>query len=305
MGAKVNYAVVGLFVVLLTAVLIAIIFWLSAYPSTQSHKIYLAYMKESVAGLAKNADVKYRGVNIGKVQVIELDKENPERVRLTLGIDSDTPIKEDTIAILASNGLTGITYVELTGGTNDSPDLKATKDQPYPVINTGPSLLVRLDSALTELLTELTGVAKNLDHIAQSVDVGLLEKNQQAITETLENTKKFSKSINNLTNIENQNAINEALRNTQRFTNQLEAGAKQIPTIVSRVNKTTEGADALLQEAQKEFRLFSQVTLPRVNQLLSSFNQVTQNLEHFSKQVDNNPRVLLFGATPAEHGPGE
>lgn len=331
MDTKVNYTLVGLFAILLTTALIAMIFWLSAYSSTQSYKTYLAYMRESVAGLTRNAAVKYRGVDVGKVEAIELDKQNPERVRLTLGIEQGTPIKEDTIAILASNGLTGIAYVELTGGTKDSPALKAKKGQPYPVINTGPSLLMRLDTALTKLLTELTGVAKDLDHIAQSVNIVLIKQNQQALTETLKNTKRFSKALADLaTNPENQRALRETLRNTENFTArlasqsaQLEVGvkdlvailgqgtkaSKQIPVLVDQVTRsverTAEGLETLLQKGQQEFRLFSQSTLPHINQLLNGFDQITRNLERFSEHVEQNPRVLLFGAPSTEPGPGE
>jgi phospholipid/cholesterol/gamma-HCH transport system substrate-binding protein len=291
-------------------------------------------MKESVAGLNTNAAVKYRGVDVGKVEAIELDKQNPERVRLTLGIEQDTPIKEDTVAILASNGLTGIAYVELTGGTKNSPALRVKEDQSYPVIDTGPSLLMRLDTALTKLLTELTGVAKDLGHIAQSVNTVLIKKNQRALAETLENTERFSKALADLaTNQENQRALKATLRHAEHFTarlarqsDELEAGvedllgileqgakaSKQLPVLIEQatrnlrpLGKAAEELETLLQEGQQEFRLFSQSTLPRINQLLNDFDQITRNLENFSEQVEQNPRTLLFGTPSTQPGPGE
>jgi phospholipid/cholesterol/gamma-HCH transport system substrate-binding protein len=334
MEIKINYTLIGLFTILLTVVLIAMIFWLSTNSSAKTYETYLTYMKESVAGLNRNAAVKYRGVDVGKVEAIELDKQNPERVRLTLGIEQGTPIKRDTVAILASNGLTGIAYVELTGGTKDSPTLRAKKGQPYPVIDSGPSLLMRLDTALTRLLTELTGVAKDLGHIAQSVNTVLIKKNQRALTKTLENTERFSKALADLaTNQENQQALKATLRNAEHFTarlagesDQLEAGvedllgileegakaSKQLPVLVEQatrnlrpLGRAAEGLEMLLQEGQQEFRLFSQSTLPRVNQLLNDFDQITRNLENFSEQVEQNPRTLLFGTPSTQPGPGE
>ncbi|QBQ53434.1 MlaD family protein [Nitrosococcus wardiae] len=334
MDTKVNYMLVGLFTILLAIALTAIIFWLSAAPVTKNYQTYLAYMRESVAGLNMNAAVKYRGVDVGRVEAIELDKQNPERVRLTLAIEQDTPIKEDTIAILASNGLTGIAYVELTGGTQDSPTLQAEKDQPYPVIQTGPSLLMRLDTALTKLLTELTGVAGDLSRIAQSVNTVLIEQNQQALAETLSNAERLSKALADLaTNQENQQALRKTLHNTEYLTARLaghgsqletaiedlvtilEAGAKaskQLPILVEQasrslrpIERTAKGLETLLRDGEQGFRLFTQSTLPRINQLLNDFERVTRNLERFSQQVEQNPRTLLFGSPPNHLGPGE
>jgi len=81
-------------------------------------------------------------------------------VQLTLAIASDTPIKKDTIAVLQTQGLTGIAFVELTGGSRDSPELKAKEGEPYPVINTGPSLMVRLDASLIDAAQALKNIAR-------------------------------------------------------------------------------------------------------------------------------------------------
>ena len=334
MDVKINYTLVGLFTILLTAALIAAALWLSTNSSAKTYKTYTAYMKESVSGLNQNAAVKYLGVDVGRVKSIELDKQEPRSVRLTLDIEQGISIKEDTVAMLASNGLTGVAYVELTGGTKTSPPLSAKENQPYPVINTKPSFLTRLDTAFPQLLAELTGVANSLSHIAQSINTGLLEQNQQALTQTLENAKRFSKALANLaTNQENQQALKNTLHNTEQLTTLLashgaqletaiknlgtilEEGAKaskQLPILVAQVTRslrpmkeTAEELEALLQEGQQGFQLFSQSTVPRINQLLNSFDQIARNLEHFSQQVEQNPRILLFGAPSTQRGPGE
>ena len=108
--------------------------------------LYLVIEEESVAGLNLNAPVKYDGVEVGKVSDIRLDPVNPEKVRLTFVIEHGTPIKADTVAVLKTQGLTGIAYVELSGGTRDAPLLLASAQEPYPVIRTTPSLSTRSSS---------------------------------------------------------------------------------------------------------------------------------------------------------------
>ena len=334
MDTKINYTLLGLFTLLLSLGLMAIALWLSVDSSAKAYATYLAYMRESVAGLNPNAPVKYRGVDVGKVEGIELDREDPEQVRLTLSIEEDVPIRENTLATLASSGLTGIAYVELTGGTKEASLLEPKQAPPYPVVDTGPSLLVRLDTALTHLLAELTGVASDISRIAQSVDTVLIEKNQQALTKTLQNAERLSQALANLADSqETQRALMNTLSNTERLTAhlaahgaRLEAGISDLSTILEEgakastkfpllleqaarslrpVEKTAQELERLLREGQEGIQLFSQSTSRRIDQLFNDFDQIAQNLEHFSERVGQNPRALLFGPPPARPGPGE
>jgi phospholipid/cholesterol/gamma-HCH transport system substrate-binding protein len=106
---------VGAFVLTLGAALIAGVLWLASGGSWQKqYDLYLAVVDESVAGLNLNAPVKYNGVDVGKVQDITLDSANPQQVRLLFAIEYGAPIREDTVAVLKTQGLTGIAYVELS-----------------------------------------------------------------------------------------------------------------------------------------------------------------------------------------------
>ena len=128
-----NYALVGAFVLLLGAVLIAGALWLASGGAFQKkYDLYLAIEEESVAGLNLNAPVKFNGVNVGKVREIRIDADNPERVKLLFAIERGTPIKDDTVAILKTQGLTGIAYVELSGGTRDAAPLKCQTGERLP-----------------------------------------------------------------------------------------------------------------------------------------------------------------------------
>ena len=127
--------------------------------------LYLAIVDESVAGLNLNAPVKFNGVDVGKVRAIELDHANPNRVNLLFAIERGTPVREDTIAVLKTQGLTGIAYVELSGGAADSPPLGILAGNDYPVIRTKPSLSARLENILTSVLTKLDGTSNAINAI--------------------------------------------------------------------------------------------------------------------------------------------
>jgi len=181
MEEKVNFAVVGVFVLVFSAALIGGVLWLSSGRSYgKSYDLYLTYMKESVAGLNLNAPVRYRGVEVGRVKKIALAPGNVERVQVTLAIESGTPVKVDTVAILSTQGVTGIAFVDLTGGSRDSSALIAEPGEEYPVIRSGPSLMVRLDASLIDvahtfknaalLSNELPQLIKRIQHSADVFD---------------------------------------------------------------------------------------------------------------------------------------
>jgi phospholipid/cholesterol/gamma-HCH transport system substrate-binding protein len=161
MEEKVNFAMVGAFVLILGAALVGGVLWLSSgRPYGTAYDTYQAYLRESVAGLNLNAPVRYHGVDVGRVRKIALAPGDVEQVQLTLALDRGTPVKTDTMAVLQTQGLTGIAYVELQGGSRDSPPLRAREGEPYPVIQAGPSLMVRLDASLSDAAVALKGIAR-------------------------------------------------------------------------------------------------------------------------------------------------
>ncbi len=163
----------------LGAAIIACILWLASGTLFQKKvDVYMAVEDESVAGLNLNAPVKYNGVDVGKVQEIELDHDNPQRVKLMFAIDHGTPVKEDTEAVLKTQGLTGIAYVELSGGSQASPPLTAVAPNKYPVIRTKPSLSARLENVITAVLA-------NVDRTSANVNALLSDENRAAFKSIL------------------------------------------------------------------------------------------------------------------------
>jgi len=228
MEEKVNFAVVGVFVLVLGTALIGGVLWLSSGGSYgTSYDVYQTYMKESVAGLNLNASVRYRGVEVGHVQKIALAPGNVEQVQLTLAIESGTPIKVDTVAVLTTQGLTGISFVELLGGSRDAPVLQAKNGESYPVINTGPSLMVRLDESLVDATRILKNAARlsevlpQLSHrINRSADIFDSMSNELARAGTSASLKFTSETLPEVRQLVME--LRDVTASLRRFGNRLE-----------------------------------------------------------------------------------
>ena len=184
MDTKVNYALVGAFVIILLSAIVLSIIWLSSGFSFDKYATYEVFMQEAVTGLSVDAVVEYNGVNVGSVKSISLSQTNPHLVGLLLKIKANTPITEGTAASLNTRGLTGITYIALKDkGTNIRP-LKAKAGQRYPVIKTAPSLFLQLDTALSKL-------NDNVQQVSESLQSLLDKDNLRSVKQILQNLCKW------------------------------------------------------------------------------------------------------------------
>jgi len=315
MEEKVNFAAVGAFVIVLTVTMIMGVLWLaSGKYYRKNYDTYETYMTESVAGLTVNAQVRYRGVDVGRVRKIALAPSNVEQVQVTLDIERGTPVKEDTIATLQTQGLTGIAYVDLTAGRRESADLRAKPGEPYPVIASAPSLMNRLETSLPVLLASLNRVSDSLDAL-------LDDENRRAVKATLEDLAQLSHTLaaRSPTIDATLASTARAMEAAARTTDKAAAIADQLPALVQRIERTaaafehmaTEVAEAgtsargMLEGSRADLAQFTGSTLPEVRALVEELRDLTATLQRVSDVVDRDPSVLLHGRPSAKKGPGE
>ncbi len=308
METKVNYAIVGAFVLVLAAALIAVALWLAAGGALQKkYDPYLANVDESVAGLNLNAPVKYNGVDVGKVREIQLDPGNPERVRLIFAIERGTPIKVDTVAVLKTQGLTGIAYVELSGGNRNSPPLLAIAPEIYPVILTKPSLSARLENVLTTVLAKMDSTSTHIDEL-------LSDENQAAFKSALADIASVANGL-----AARKTTIDAGIRsaaltfeNASRLSAQaapvlerIERSAEAIEQMGAEVARTSISTGKMIDSAGSDINRFAAETLPELERLMGDLGTLANSLHRLSEQTERDPRSFLFGRTPVPAGPGE
>ena len=303
-----NYPLVGAFVLVLGSVLVAGVLWFASGGAFQkSHDIYRAIVFESVAGLNLNAPVKYNGVDVGKVRQIRLDPGNPEQVNLLFAIERGTPIREDTVAVLKTQGLTGIAYVELSGGTRDAPPLLASEGSEYPVIRTKPSLSARLENVLTTVLTKVDSLSNNINAL-------LSNENRTAFANALADIALVAHTIAARKDALDAGIIDAArtFENTSRATAQIGPtldrigrSADAIGKMGTAVTRTSASAGKTVDAVGADLQRFSTETLPELERLLEELSVLSTSLRRLAEQTERNPSGLLFGHRPVPDGPGE
>jgi phospholipid/cholesterol/gamma-HCH transport system substrate-binding protein len=304
----VNYAVVGAFVLVLGAALIAVVLWLASGGAVQKrYDPYLAVVNESVAGLNLNAPVKYNGVDVGKVRKIWLEPGNPEQVNLLFAILRGTPIKEDTVAVLKTQGLTGIAYVELSGGARESPPLIAIAGNEYPVIRTKPSLSTRLENVLTSVLAKLDSTSNSINSI-------LSNANREAFTNALADIAIVTRTIS-----DRKEAIDKVIVSAARTFDNSARATVQLEQVIARIGKSAESVEKMGDEVARtsasagktvdsvgaDVTRFTADALPEFERLLGEMSVLAASLRRLSEKMEGSPGGLLMGRRPVSPGPGE
>lgn len=307
MEAKVNYTLVGLFVLVLSATFVGVVFWLYSGGAYQRdyHK-YFAYFDESVSGLNLNSAVRFRGVEVGRIVEINLAADHSGRVRVLMNIAEATPIKEDTIATLKMQGLTGLSAVELSGGSATSKAL-VKGDDAYPVIKTKFSLLKKLDVSVTNLIANMAQTSENINDLTDvemRKSIKRMIANIESLTQALAAQKPAMEQV--LKNAERTFEVSgKAAEEIGRLSKRLNQTAGAVENMASDISAASRGMHLTLQEVRQPLRDISGQTLPEVHALTVELRELALTLRRVGTDLEQNPEMLLFGRGASNPGPGE
>ena len=307
MDNRISYTAVGLFVIGLGAALILAFVWLATHGDEKTYLRYQVLTAESVSGLNRNASVTYRGVVVGRVASISIDRDDPAQVRLVLDIEAGTPVRTDTTAVLVTQGITGLARVELTGGSRAAPALLPAPGTPPPIIPSGPSLVARLDSALDMLVVTVERMSTRFDRLLSDDNLNALAGTLDALRlvtgEIAQHRAEIGAGLGNAAaTLENASRLSGELANTLARTAGSVTALEETARSVTRTSRALEAAVG--QGREGVAKAFGQLG-PEVTALLGELRQLAETLRRVARDVEDNPRVFLFGRQRSEPGPGE
>jgi phospholipid/cholesterol/gamma-HCH transport system substrate-binding protein len=304
METRAHYVAVGAFVLTMVGLAFAAVLWLARAELTTQYAHYDIYFSGPVTGLRNGAPVEYNGVPVGKVIDVRIDPANVELIRVTAEIDQGTVIKTDARAAVETNLLSGVSYVEIVGGTKAAPLLTAKAGERYPVIRSHRSRLASVTARAPELLEKLNETADRLNDM-------LGQKNQKALTQTLDNLRDFS------------DGLVERKKDIERFTKNADEAAAGLSSLVGNINRSYSGPGGLssklsgaigdfdrvaknltdtshqlqstVQEVKPGLRNFSQQTLGQVASLVGEARQLIAGMNQLTSEIARDPSRVLFG----------
>jgi phospholipid/cholesterol/gamma-HCH transport system substrate-binding protein len=323
METRASYILVGSFVLGLIGAAFAFVVWLTSVQFEEVPKEYLVYFQGSVTGLSVSSPVRYRGVPVGSVTDIRIDPDNIERIRVTVEISAETPIKSDTEAMLQLQGITGIAYILLTGGTQEAVPLLPEKGKKLAVI---PHRLSGLDQVLDSAPELFEKAVILADRLARLFD----DRNLASVAKMLENTEKLvgtvaarSGQLGQL--IDDAGATVEALRRGSDsiealttdlrgkivpLTNQATGALKDAGTTMADIRSTARSLDkaadlieAVIAENRAPLRDFTTGGLYEISHFVAEARTLVNGLARLSAQIERSPARFFFGDTQKGYRP--
>ena len=315
MENKAHALAAGIFVVVLSLLLLGLASWLTR--DTGKRDIYEISTRETVTGMQPQAPVRYRGVDVGKVDTIGFDSKTPGNVLLRLEIDSAAPITGDTFATLGFQGVTGLSFVQLDDTGKQSTRLVPNDEAP-PRIPLRPGLLAKLTDKGEKILDQVELATVKINQL-------LADPNQKRLATALDNVGEAATSVSKLST--SMTALLDAqfgptrvnipafVKNADATLASVRATSDEAKTAIAEIGKTAsrlnakdgpvdrlaEGAEGLSHAADS----FNAATLPRINRVTEDASRAVRQLSRAVTGINDNPQSLIFGAGPAQPGPGE
>lgn len=311
MENRAHAIVAGLFVIIFGLALAAVILWFGG--DTAEEDVYVLVSKSSVSGLNPQAAVRYRGLQVGHVEKIQLDPQDSRTILIRILIDPATPITKGTYAELAYQGLTGLAYIQLDDDGTASRPHETRSDAPariemresllQEVGSSAPLLLARV-SALTERLTELFN-DENLTHIKNTLaNIENVSARFIALQNKLEPTLDALPAVA----MDTQKAMkhaDELLVDLNKLTLQAKQSLAKFDQVATSAGKVAVSAEKIGKAGEEVSRELRASALPKFERLMEDLTVTARNLDKLLTTIERRPQSLIFGKTEAQPGPGE
>jgi phospholipid/cholesterol/gamma-HCH transport system substrate-binding protein len=297
METRAHYVAVGAFVLTMIVLAFAAVLWLGRTELTTQFANYDIYFIGPVSGLRDGAVVEYSGVPVGRVSDIKIDPTNVEQIRVTVEIDSSVAIKADAAAAVETNLLSGVSYIQVVGGTQDAPLLLPQPGQRYAVIRSHRSRFASVAARAPQILEK---ASDTLDSLNELLD----EKNRRAVAETLEHIRVLSDGLGNTNKDIDELAVNanaavltasNLLSNVDKSYSGPDGLGNKATTALADFDKVAKDLVLTLQDVRPGIRTFSQQTLSDVGALVGEARQLLSGVSRLVATIERDPSRVLLG----------
>jgi phospholipid/cholesterol/gamma-HCH transport system substrate-binding protein len=283
---------IGLFVILGGLLGVVAIIWVGATSYFQKGETYVSYFDESVQGLQLDSAVKFRGVEVGRVEKISVAPDN-RLIGVVMKINMRDDLQKNTVAQLRAAGITGIMFVDLNLRQPGEPSFGPKIDFPseYPIIASRPSEMHRIVAGINEVVQKL-----------KEIDPKAISDQLIATTKALEEFIKSKQIASMLTRLD------ATAGNLERLTARADQAldGHSLEKILADARETLSGARTLVTTVNDQVMAMNlPATLGNARDIAQNLQATTNTLRHSSETLEmllqrlyERPSDLLFGKPP-------
>jgi len=319
MNNKVNYTLIGFLVLFGLVLMMSFTYWLLKPSQEAETKKYYIHFDESVLGLNVDSAVKYRGISVGKVIKLRINPRNTEQVEVLIRILKSTPINTSTVAKLTSQGITGLSYINLSLGDIKSPMLEPKDGEDYPIIKTIPSFFENFEQSLGSVSTKLSKTLTRTEEL-------LNDENQKQITKLLTKTANFMDKMDRLLDDKTIKNIQETVKNVNNTSRKIDAVLPDVKSFVQHskewedsiskslssimisylgIDESMKGMKVPFENGQFNIKEISSNVIPTLNNTFLEMQTLMIRIEGFLNHYERSPGDILFKQEAMKKGPGE
>lgn len=319
MNTKTNYTLVGTFVLLSAGLIAFFVVWMLRPTEPSQMQLYRIEFGESVSGLNVDSPVKFRGVTVGKVRSIRINPKNIEKIDVIIEVQETTPIKADTVAKLKAQGITGLSYVDLSRGSTAAALLKPKHGSDIPLIPFEPSFFVTVERSFGT-------VSENIPRLLMQLENLLSDENRAAISQILQHAGSVAEKMDTALTPERFEHMDTAVVRIGRLSEQLAHATPAFERLLDSGDAAAKQAKTSLASLQESFASMAETLRvinarnkngdysiketmgPGMAQFEETMIEMEQSLLLLNRMLlrfGNNPSDALFENQPPMVGPGE
>lgn len=300
---KTSKVMIGIFVTVGVTIGVVVIVWVGASKYFEAGKPYVTYFDESVQGLNPDSNVKFRGVNIGRVEKIRIAPDN-SLVEVVMKLDIKEHLGQDICAELKSGGLTGIMFIDLDqkaeGEAVQSPPITFTP--PYPVIQSRPSKTKQILSAIDILIgkantIDVKGISDRLIAVEKAAENILSGNKTNRIMDNLDSaTAHFDKAVQKIDKELAGGKIDGIMDNMKDTIGEARTLTKNLKEEIHamKLAETAGSAHRMVEGLEKNTRNIA----ADIKTTSGNLRQASESLEALVERLKVNPSELIFNTPP-------
>lgn len=269
METRAHHVLIGAFTIGVFLLALGFVLWMSKSSVDHRYNDYEIVFTEAVTGLSVGGLVQYNGIKVGEVAALKLAPEDPRKVIARVRLDASAPVRQDTRAKLGLQGVTGLAFIQLSGGAPGSPALLPTKEHPVPQI---PSE----ESALSKLLASGSDIVTSVNDVLLRVNQVLSDDNIRRVGATLQHVDELTDTL-----ADQRQDLASTLK-------QLSAATGELKHTLTTLGSMANTANALVRNDVRTMLQSMQRTLDSVDKLAASTNTLVDTnrgaLNQFASQ---------------------
>lgn len=336
METRASHLLIGSFVLLFVAGIFVFVVWLAKIQVDREWAYYQILFTESVTGLGVGSDVRFNGIKVGSVTAIAIDRDDPAKARVIVQVDQETPIRADSMASLEPQGITGLSFVNISGGSREAQILPVVHRErgELPQIASRPSKLselfagapdminramVLIDRAsdlvneenrrnVSNIIADLRAVTGRLasreDAITRIIDA--FDRSSADVAEAARSVRSIAERIDGLAGetAETMRAARGTLGSVDRLVNgeakELVVESRKAAASLGRLTQELEG---LVAENRGPINDFAGDGLAELRRFVNEARVLVASFARVAARLEDDPSQVLFGARDARFKP--